>query len=271
MRPSYKSLTALFLFAVLVLPAQVYSQDSLVRPKIGLALSGGGANGLAHLGVIKVMEEAGIRPDYITGVSMGSIIGGMYAMGYTSDSIIRFFKATDFDLILSDRIPENRIIFLEKRHFYNSMISLPITRKKIVLPLGLINGQQVENMLSYYCWSAANVSNFSELPIPYLCVGTDLMTGQAVLLTKGYLPEAIRASIAIPTVFTPIRIDSALLVDGGVVHNYAATELRDMGADVVIGSYTGFKRYSEKDLESAYGILKQIGFPSSLQITQKKE
>ena len=264
MRPSSKSLAVLFVLVVYLFPAQVKSQDSVARPKIGLALSGGGANGLAHLGVIKVMEEAGLRPDYITGVSMGSIIGGLYSMGYSPDSIAGLFKTEDFALILSDRIPENRIIYLEKKRFYNSMISLPITRKKIQLPSGLIVGQQVDNLLSYYSWSAANVSNFSKLPIPFLCVGTDLLTGKAVLLTEGYLPEAIRASIAIPTVFTPVRIDSALLVDGGVVHNYAATELHDMGADIVIGSYVGFRRFSEKDLESVYGILKQIAFLTSL-------
>jgi len=264
MRPISKSLAVFFVLVAFLYPAQVKSQDSLVRPKIGLALSGGGAKGLAHLGVIKVMEEAGLRPDYITGVSMGSIVGGLYAMGYKPDSIAAMFMSSDMNLILSDRIPENRIIFLEKKHFYNSMISLPITREKILLPSGLIAGQQVENLLSYYSWSAANVTDFSRLPIPFLCVGTDLLTGKAVLLTGGYLPEAIRASIAIPSVFTPVRIDTALLVDGGVVHNYAATELRDMGADIVIGSYVGFRGYSEKDLESVYGILKQVGFLTSL-------
>ncbi len=264
MRPSPKLVAALSVIVVLLFPAQVRSQDSLVRPKLGLALSGGGAKGLAHIGVIKVMEEAGLRPDYITGVSMGSIIGGFYAMGYTPDSIAGLFKKANMNMILSDRIPENRIIFLEKRHFYNSMISLALTRQKILLPSGLISGQQVESMLSYYSWSAANISDFSKLPIPFLCVGTDLLTGKAVLLKEGYLPEAIRASIAIPSIFTPVRIDSLLLVDGGVVHNYAATELRDMGADIVIGSYVGFRRYSEKDLGSAYGILKQVGFLTSL-------
>jgi NTE family protein len=264
MRPLSKSQALFFVLVVLLFPAQVKSQDSIARPKIGLALSGGGAKGLAHLGVIKVMEEAGLRPDYITGVSMGSIIGGLYAMGYTTDSIAGLFRGANLDQMLSDRIPEYRVIFLEKKHFYNSLVSLPITREKILLPSGLIAGQQIDNLLSYYSWSAANVSNFSDLPIPFLCVGTNLLTGKAVLLTQGYLPEAIRASIAIPTLFTPVRIDSALLVDGGVVHNYAATELRDMGADIVIGSYVGFRRYTEQDLESAYGILKQIGFLTSL-------
>ena len=152
MRPLSKSLAIFFVLVVFLFSAPVKSQDSVTRPKIGLALSGGGANGLAHLGVIKVMEEAGLRPDYITGVSMGSIIGGLYAMGYTTDSIAGFFRDSDFNLILSDRIPENRIIFLEKKHAYNSLISLPITREKIQLPSGLIVGQQVENLLSYYAW-----------------------------------------------------------------------------------------------------------------------
>jgi len=273
MRPPLKALTVLFVLAVLLLPVQVRSQDSLVRPKLGLALSGGGAKGLAHIGVIKVMEEAGLRPDYITGVSMGSIIGGLYALGYTADSLTRLCNATDWGLIISDRIPENKIIFLEKKHFYNSMIALPVSRNKIRLPSGLIAGQQVGSILSYHCWSAACIDDFSKLPIPYLCVGTDMLTGKEVVLSGGYLPDAIRASISIPSVFAPIKIDTALLVDGGVVRNYAATELRDMGADIVIGSYVSLRRPNEKDLESAYTILKQVGFMTSLADydRQKKE
>lgn len=253
-------LTLLFLF-----PERVTSQDTIrVRPKLGLALSGGGAKGIAHISVIRVMEEAGLRPDCITGVSMGSIIGGMYAIGYSPDSLIRILKKTDWGLLISDRIPENKIIFLEKKHFYNSLISLPITSKKIKLPAGLINGQQIENALSYFAWPAAEVSDFSKLPIPFECIGTDMYTGKKVILKSGYLPDAIRASIAIPTVFTPVEVDSMFLVDGGVVHNYAATELHDMGADIVIGSYVSYRRDSVEDLESAYGIMRQIIFFTSL-------
>ena len=102
------------------------------------------------------------------------------------------------------------------------------------------------------------------LPIPFLCLATDVVTSKRVIFRNGYLPDAIRASIAIPTVFTPVRTDTAVLVDGGVVRNYAATELREMGADIVIGSYVSFRGYTEKDLETAYGILKQIGFLTSL-------
>lgn len=239
------------------------AQDTSPRPKLGLALSGGGAKGLAHIGVLKVMEEAGLRPDYITGVSMGSIIGGMYALGYSPDSIISMFRDYDLDAALSDRIDEDKVIFLEKRHFHNSLISLPITRQKILIPTGLVNGQLIEGGLNYYLWPALRINDFSKLPIPYLCIGTDIITGKQVELTHGYLPDAIRASMAIPSVFTPVRIDTALLVDGGVVRNYAASELRDMGAEIVIGSYAGFRGITEEDLESVYGILKQIGLLTS--------
>jgi NTE family protein len=264
---SVKSGTAISvcLAALLItaLPTEVAAQDAPVRPKVGLALSGGGAKGLAHIGVLKVMEEAGLRPDYISGVSMGSIVGGMYAVGYSPDSLASMFRDYDWDAALSDRIDENKVIFLEKKHYFNSLISLPITKNKISIPAGLINGQQIEGGLNYYFWPVLAVNDFSKLPIPYLCIGTDIITARKVVLTGGYLPDAIRDSMAIPSVFTPVRIDTALLVDGGVVRNYAVSELRERGADIVIGSYVSFRGIKEEDLKSAYGILKQIGFLTS--------
>ncbi len=246
---------------LVVLPGQLIAQD---RPELGLALSGGGAKGLAHIGIIKAMEEAGLKPDYISGVSMGSIVGAMYAMGYTPDSMAHMFSSFDWEAAISDRIPENKIIFLEKKHFHNSLIALPITRNAIKIPSGLISGQQIESGLNHYFWPAATITDFGKLPIPFLCLATDVVTASSVVFRRGYLPDAIRASIAIPSLFTPVKIDTAILVDGGVVRNYAVSELREMGADIVIGSYVSFRGYKEKDLESAYGILKQIGFLSSL-------
>lgn len=252
--------------SAMAIPAQDTSVVSAprTRPSLGLALSGGGAKGLAHLGVIKVMEEAGLKPDYVTGVSMGSIVGGLYAMGFTPDSIATMFRNFNWDYALSDRIPENKIIFLEKKHFHNSLIALPITKNAIKIPSGMISGQQIESGLNHYFWPAATITDFSKLPIPYLCLATDVVTSKKVVFRSGYLPDAIRASMAIPSVFTPVRTDTAVLVDGGVVRNFAVTELREMGADVVIGSYVSFRGYKEKDLGTAYGILKQIGFLSSL-------
>lgn len=239
------------------------AQKVTERPGIGLALSGGGAHGLAHIGVLKVMEEAGLRPDYITGVSMGSIVGGMYSLGYGADSIARIVRSLDLDQIIYNRIPESKIIFEEKKHFYNSIMSLPIKSTKVILPTGIINGQQIEKMLNYYAWPAADISDFSKLPIPFSCMAVDLITVTRRELKSGYLPDAIRASIAIPTVITPVKTDSALLVDGGLLRNIAISELKEMGADIVIGSYTGFHLRDEEELQTAAGIIKQIGFLQS--------
>jgi NTE family protein len=243
-----------------------------VRPKVGLALSGGGSLGMAHIGVLKVMEEAGLRPDYITGVSMGSIVGSLYSIGYSPDSLANLFRNADWNLILSNNIPEDKVIFTEKKYFNNSIMSLPISSSKVRLPSGLINGQQIEKMLSYYAWPAADIEEFSKLPIPFLCIGTDLITCKKVVLKSGYLPDAIRASMAVPSIFTPIKIDSTILIDGGFVRNIAVSELKGMGADIIIGSYTGFHRYYENELQSVRGILKQLSFFNSFNdyLEQKK-
>lgn len=248
-----------FLFGI-----RIEAQKGIGRPKVGLALSGGGSLGMAHVGVLKVMEEAGLRPDMISGVSMGSIIGGMYAIGYSPDSLHSILKNTDWSLILSNNIPENKVIFTEKYNFNNSAMSLPITSKKIRLPSGLINGQQIESMLSYYAWPAVTTSDFSKLPIPFICLATDIKTIGIVDFTHGYLPDAMRASMAVPSIFTPVVMDTAVLIDGGLLRNIAIGELKEMGADIVIGSYTGFHPYSADELESMTGILKQIGFLNSI-------
>jgi NTE family protein len=242
----------------------IEAQDTPVRPRIGLVLSGGGAHGIAHIGVIKVMEEAGLRPDLITGVSMGSIIGGLYSIGYSADSIQKILKIINWKLILSNKVPENKVIFLEKNHFSNSAISLPLTSRKVTLPSGLINGQQVENILNYYAWPAADINDFSKLPIPFLCVGTDIITYKKIEFKTGYLPDAIRASFSVPSIFTPLRIDTLLLLDGGLIRNFAASEARDMGADIIIGSYVGFKGYKADRLQSVSGIIEQIAMFRSL-------
>jgi NTE family protein len=260
------------IFLLLFCGQAVIAQPINKRPKVGLALSGGGSHGMAHVGVLKVMEEAGLRPDYITGVSMGSIIGGMYALGYSADSIHNILKDVNWNLSLSNNIEENKVIYPEKEHFNNSIISLPISSRKVRFPSGLISGQQIENLFSYYAWPSAGINDFSKLPIPFMCLAVDILTGKIVELHNGYLPDAMRASSAVPTFFAPIKIDSALLIDGGVLRNFAAEEARNMGADIVIGSYTGFIVYSEDELQSMPGIIKQIVFQRSHEDfqTQKK-
>lgn len=237
-----------------------FSQGNGIRPKVGLALSGGGSCGLAHIGVLKVMQEAGLRPDVITGVSMGSLIGGLYAIGYSVDSIEKLCKTVDWNLIITNQLPESKIIFPEKKYFNNSVIAIPISVKKSIIPTGLLNGQQMENMLSYYTWPADLITDFSKLPIPFMCIATNLVTIKKTELTHGYLADAIRASSAVPTIFTPLKIDSLLLIDGGLVRNLAVRETRDMGASIVIASYTGSYMRKEKNLQSVTDILTQLLF-----------
>jgi NTE family protein len=271
---NHKSLILIICFYCLLFifsSGNINAQKVQKRPSLGLVLSGGGAHGIAHIGVLKVMEEAGLRPDYITGVSMGSIIGGMYALGYSADSLQKIFKSLNWKLILSNKIPQNKVIFLEKNHFSNSAISLPLALRKVVFPSGLINGQQVENTLSYYAWPAADISDFSKLPIPFLCVATDIISYSKVILRNGYLTDAIRASFSVPSIFTPIKIDSLLLLDGGLIRNFAATEVKEMGADIVIGSYVGFNGYKADKLQSVSGIMEQIAMFRSLDDFEKEK
>ena len=247
------------------------SQEINRRPTVGLVLSGGGAHGIAHLGVLKVMEEAGLRPDYITGVSMGAILGGLYSLGYSADSLYKLLKLVNWNTILSNKIPEYKVIFIEKAHFYHSIISLPLSSKKVKLPSGLMNGQQFENTLSFYTWPGADINDFSKLPIPFMCLATDIITFKKVDLKTGSLADALRASSAVPSIFTPLKIDTLLLLDGGLVRNFAASEIKEMGADIVIGSYTGFHPLSEDELQSVSGIAKQIGLIRGLDDFEKQK
>jgi NTE family protein len=255
----------LIISGVIVFSASIFAQASPERPKIGLVLSGGGSHGIAHVGVIKVMEEAGLRPDIITGTSMGSIIGGLYSLGYSSDSLIKILKTMNWDLLLSNSIPQNKIFFPEKKYFNNSAMSLPLSSKKVRLPSGLISGQHIENSLSYYAWPAADIRDFTKFPIPFTCVGADLLKVRKVDIKSGYLADAMRASSAIPTVFSPLKIDTALLSDGGLINNFPAEEAKNLGADILIGSYVGFRPLSEYDLNTIPGIIQQIGFSRSVE------
>ena len=250
----------LFLF-ILYIPA--FSQENSERPKIGLVLSGGGAKGLAHIGIIRAMEKAGLTPDYVTGTSMGSIVGGLYSIGYTADEIENMAATVDWDAILSNRIPLNEITFEEKAYYGRYIGELPVDGLKVGLPRGLIEGQQLSELLSRLTRSVHDIEDFSELPIPFNCVGADIATGEPIVLNKGSLPEAIRASMAIPTVFTPVEIDGRLLVDGGLVRNFPVEEVRAMGAEIVIGVFVSSGLSSKDELDNFISVLAQSAFMTS--------
>jgi NTE family protein len=232
-------------------------QDTIKRPKIGLVLSGGGAKGLAHVGVIKVLEEAGIIPDYISGTSMGSIVGGLYAIGYSAEDLSKLNHSINWSVLLSDNIPLRNVAMDEKHDYKRYFAELPIRKKKVMLPSGMLEGQNLEMLLSGLTWRTAGIESFDMFPYPYRCVGTEIINGEIIDFQAGDLALAMRASMAIPSVFTPVVFDSSMVVvDGGVIRNFPVDEAIDMGADIIIGVYTGFKdKATSEDLESLDKIL----------------
>jgi NTE family protein len=233
-------------------------------PKIGLVLSGGGAKGMAHVGILRYMEKAGIRPDYIVGTSMGSVIGGLYAIGYSADELEAIVKSSDWELIVSNRVGFNDVSFEEKEYYNRYLIELPVIDKKITFPSGLIEGQKLSETLHYYTWPANDIHDFDKLPIPFRCITTDVRNGEGIVIKSGYLHDALRSSIAIPTFFTPFDMDSTLVVDGGVVNNFPVDVVREMGADIVIGVNVSDEDFIDpKELGSFSAILMQIAMSKS--------
>jgi len=235
----------IFSFLPQLISAQPTSGE---RPKIGYVFSGGGAKGMAHVGVLKVLEEVGLEPDYITGTSMGSIMGGLYSIGYSADEISTIIEAVDWGSVLTNEIPANQVIMRRKADYSKFMMEMPVYNGKPELPSGLIEGQKLSELFSDLTWRQAGVNDFNEFPTPFTCIGTDILKGGMVEMNSGDLSSAMRASMAIPSVFTPvIRDTSHILVDGGVVRNFPVQEVIDMGADIVIGVYVGFDSQMEAE------------------------
>jgi NTE family protein len=237
------------------------------RKKIGLALSGGGALGLAHIGVLKVLEEEGIEVDYIAGTSMGSVVGALYAIGYNACALESEAMKMKWSEIYDDIIERNKLSIDDKEFEGKYLFTFPISKGKITLPTGLSDGQEVSASLCRYTSHVHQVRDFSQFPIPFSCVATDIETGEAVVLEKGFLPDALRASISVPMFFSPIEIDGRLLIDGGYVRNLPAIDVKNMGADVVIGSYVGTRLYGREKLDSLDRIIAQaivLSFLSSV-------
>ncbi len=252
-----------FLFLLVLIQANI-SQAVLAqdedRPKIGLVLSGGGAKGLAHIGVIKVLEEAGIRPDYIGGTSMGSIVGALYAIGYSVDSLYSMGNDYDWGYFFTDEISRRDLALEEREDADRFFVSVPIQEKKIQIPTGVISGQNIDNRLNTLFAPVYDERNFDNFQIPFLCIATDIETGKEVVFREGYLPKIIRSSMSIPSVFNPIEIDNKLLVDGGVVNNFPVNRVKEMGADIIIGVDVGFDYYKKDELNSIIKIFEQSVF-----------
>lgn len=214
--------------------ASSFAKDD--RPKVGLVLSGGGAKGVAHVGALKVIEEAGIPVDIVVGTSMGSIIGGLYSVGYSPAQLDSIVKNLDWMNLLSDKTKRSDAILSQKEDLDRYLVSIPFNFKdfKSVFT-GVIKGDNLESLFFNLTQSYTDSISFDSLPIPYACVATDANTGEEVVFHDGYLYKAMRASMAIPTVLSPVEWQGRLLVDGGVKNNYPVDVAKAMGADIIIG------------------------------------
>ena len=216
------------------------------RPKVGVVLCGGGAKGATHIGVLKYMEEMGIPVDYVAGTSMGSIIGGLYAAGYSPEEMNRLISNIDWSSYIGNKI--DRTYMSEEVRYRNStsMAIIPFGLSNLFdknpksslidqLPSAYVNNSSLVNLFNNLCIGYQEDMDFNDMPIPFACVATDLVTGQEVDLQSGVLPTAMRASMAIPGVFAPVEMNGTMLVDGGLVNNFPADLVRKMGADIIIG------------------------------------
>lgn len=253
---------SLFFVALLCSSISLLAQNQ-DYPKIGLALSGGGAKGLAHIVVCKALDSAGLNVDYVTGTSMGAIIGSVYATGHTGKEVEEVALSADWGEILSDDVPIRSLSFEEKNVNFESALKIPFSDRGLKLDRSLLEGQGVWLKFTQLLFPVMGTNDFSKLPRPFKCVGTDLVNGQKILLDKGNILESVRASMAIPAVFTPIKIGDTLIVDGGLVRNFPVQTVIDMGADFVIGIDVNHSGRDSIDLLNPLNALLNIGFYNS--------
>ncbi len=231
--------------------------------KVGFVLSGGSAKAFAHIGVIEVLEEAGIQADIVSGTSMGSLIGGLYAIGYSTQMLDSLVRSLDWRTLFSDDVARRDIPMLSKKFADANLITLPIRDHRPALPAGLINGQRISELLTRLTWSVHSLHDFAEFPIPFVAVATDIENGDAVPISSGFLPDALRASIALPGVFLPVKIDGRLLVDGGIARNLPAQDAQALGADVLVCSDVSAPLATADSIRSLIDVFNQtISFRS---------
>ncbi len=257
----------LWLFAIIILSPLFSNSQNIDKPKIGLVLSGGGAKGIAHIGILHALDSLNIKPDYITGTSMGSIMGALYAIGYSANEIDSIIREANWDYILSDDIPLNEIETNKKHSYDRSLLDFNFSGNLIPkLPSGIVYGQHISEYFSKLTWRSAGINNFNKFEIPYKCISADLISGKPWFFESGDLAIAMRSSMSIPTVFSPVKLDTMLLVDGGVYRNFPVIDAKEMGADILIGSYTGFEQKSSfEELTSLTKILMRTTIFSGIQ------
>ena len=258
---------------ILLFSITAFAQDSTIvngRPKVGLVLSGGGAKGAAHIGVLKYIEQAGIPIDFVAGTSMGSIVGGMYALGYSPDEILDIINSVDWNRLISNQVERKKISFGNKQKNSTRLINIPFSVTtddeelksrtfRNSLPRGVVSGDNLINLFNSLSVGYSDSLSFNDLPIPFICVATNIINGEPEVLDKGEFTKSLRASMAIPILFDPIKIGRNLYVDGGIVNNFPVDQCRELGADYIIGvSMSPGLEDNPDNLSSIFSQVKQL-------------
>ena len=250
----YKSLSLLII--VLFSACTIGAQN---RKKVGIVLSGGGAKGVAHIGALKVIEEAGIPIDYVVGTSMGAIVGGLYSIGYTPQQLDSIVNAQDWKYLLSDALDPETTLLSEKLREEQYLLSVPIAGKSAhVSDAGIIKGRNISRLLSELTVGYHDSISFNRMPIPFACVSDNIVNGSKVVFHNGILATAMRASMSIPGVFAPVYLNGMVLVDGGLTDNYPVDIARQMGAEIIIGVDVQNPLMKADELTSMSNVLGQI-------------
>jgi len=253
-------LTAACLTALLALQPLSRAEAQAGAPRVGLTLSGGGARGLAHIGVLKVLEEMRVPVHCVTGTSMGAVVGGAFASGTTPAALEKFVRETDWEKVFSDRPPRAEVAIQRKKEDYKTLFAPQYGVKStgLALPKGIVAGVSIEGFLRSLVNPTVTVTDFNKLPIPYRAVAADIETGEAVVLARGSLPQAMRASMSVPGALAPVEIGGRLLVDGGIADNLPINEARKLCADVVIAVNIGTPALKRSEITSALSVAGQL-------------
>jgi NTE family protein len=261
----FAGILRIMLLVLIILPLDSFAAGGpepkqAQRPKIGLVLGGGGAKGAAHIGVLKVLEEQRIPVDYIAGTSMGAIVGALYASGLSAAELEKVITAIDWDDIFSGESDRRDIDYRRKREDYEILtgLSLGIKNGKVVMPRGLIKDQKANVLFETLMLHTSDTDDFDKLPIPFRAIAADLETGEMLVLKRGRLADAARASMSVPGVFPPIELNGRILIDGGIVRNLPIDIVREMGADIVICIDVDKPLTSRKDIVGSFSVLNQM-------------
>ncbi|MCX7549128.1 patatin-like phospholipase family protein [Xanthomarina sp. F1114] len=253
---------------VFLLPFHIFSQDNTksqesTKPKVALVLSGGGAKGIAHIPLLQTLDSLGIVPDLIVGTSMGSIVGGLYAMGYSGDSIASIARQANWNKLLGSETSLKSVGVEEKSEYGRYLLSLDLIKGKPRIKPSLLKDQNLREFLSGLMYPVYNITNFDDLPIPFRAIATDLVKGEVVVMGEGSLEIALRASMSIPSIFQPVAHNETLLVDGGIMDNFPTDIAKELGADIIIGSDVGGGLEPKEKLDNIATILFQTSMLTS--------